>query len=62
MFIFKMGFEKWPSGECEEGEEIGFVTYEVILSLVELFALKDLVGVGLFNFVAQYSKRSVSPR
>lgn len=35
---------------------------EVILCLAELFALKDLVGVGLFNFVSQYSeKRLVSP-
>lgn len=34
---------------------------EVILCLAELFALKDLVGVGL-NFVSQYSeKRLVSP-
>lgn len=41
---------------------MGFVTDEVILRLVELFMLKDWVGVGLFDFVNQHSEqRLVSP-
>lgn len=48
--------------ESEEGEGIGLVTDKVILRLVQLFALKGWVGVGLFSFVNQHSeKRLVSP-
>lgn len=43
--------------ETEEGEGMGLVTDEVILRLVELFMLKDWVGVGLFDFVNQHSEK-----
>lgn len=35
---------------------MGLVTDEVILRLVELFMLKDWVGVGLLDFVNQHSE------